>query len=146
MAALNYIIQITQASIVLSSTWRETAPQRRAVDQQLAKHGIPQAVDATPRLSTLDGGRAAEILAWAASSAAGSSCWVAIDDMELDAQLPAGHFVHTDPAAGLTMAEAERVCALLQQQAMQHAQRAADGDMSATQRTSRTEPEQGAVG
>ena len=115
MAALAYILRATGASVILSSTWRETGPQRRAVDAMLLRHGLPASLGVTPRLSTLEGGRAAEILAWAAER--DDISWVAIDDLDLTADLPSEFFVQTDPGRGLTMADAERAIALLSAQA-----------------------------
>lgn len=121
MAALGDCVRASGARIVLSSTWRETAPQRRAVDAQLVKHGLPPHEGCTPRLSVIEGGRAAEIIAWAAerdcNPGASTTCWVALDDQEgLEHKLPATHFVKVDPALGLTAADAERACELLRQQ------------------------------
>ena len=58
------IVAETGCRIVLSTTWRETPPQRRAVDAQLVAAGCPSSCDCTPRLSVLRGGRPAEILAY----------------------------------------------------------------------------------
>ena len=125
MAELERAVTKTGAQVVLSSTWRETPPQRRAVDRKLQEFGIPASVDATPRLSVLRGGRAAEILAWAAEQPAGTR-WVALDDIELgqppragsgrsvvDGVLPPEHFIHVDPQRGLTAVDADRLIALL---------------------------------
>ena len=70
MAELARAVAETGAEIVLSSTWRETRPQRRAVDLKLQEFFMPTSVACTPRLSVLRGGRAAEILAWAAEQPA----------------------------------------------------------------------------
>ena len=118
MQALAWIVRETNARIVLSSTWRETAPQRRAVDAQLALHGIPPAIGATPRLPILSGGRAAEILAWvdaAEFASAGTCYWIALDDLPLEG-LPPDCFVKVDPVHGLTIGDAERVCECLRAQ------------------------------
>ena len=112
MAALARIVASTSATIVLSSTWRETGPQRRAVDGQLTKHGLPPHVGVTPSLQ--GDGRAAEILAWAAAHGSGAA-WVAVDDLPLPS-LPSNRFVQTDPAVGLTCADAERVIACFRAQ------------------------------
>jgi len=62
MAALASIVQQTGARIVLSSTWRETWPQRRAVEKQLIAHGISGGVaDVTPARPQHEGGRSAEV-------------------------------------------------------------------------------------
>ena len=126
MAELARAVATTGAQIVLSTTWRETPPQRRAVDRKLQEFGIPPSVDATPRLSVLRGGRAAEILAWAAAQPAGTR-WVALDDIDLgqkpvpgtgrsvvDGTLLPEHFVHVDAHTGLTAADADRLIGLLE--------------------------------
>tara|TARA_B100000795_G_scaffold163709_1_gene123098 strand:- start:1583 stop:2020 length:438 start_codon:yes stop_codon:yes gene_type:complete len=126
MAELARAVATTGAQIVLSTTWRETPPQRRAVDRKLQEFGIPPSVDATPRLSVLRGGRAAEILAWAAAQPAGTR-WVALDDIDLgqkpvpgtgrsvvDGTLLPEHFVHVDAHIGLTAADADRLIGLLE--------------------------------
>lgn len=101
MTALASCVQATNARIVLSSTWRETWPQRRAVEAQLEKYGLSIS-DATPMLPLVDGGRAMEIRRWISSS---TECrWCAVDDQDL--KLPLDNFVQTDPAVGLTMADA----------------------------------------
>ena len=113
------IVQSVGAKIVLSSTWRETAPQRRAVNSQLARHGISAIVGWTGSLSGPHR-RAEEILAWAAEQQRSSSapcCWVALDDQEgLDQFLPAANLVQTDPARGLTAEDGERALECLRQQ------------------------------
>lgn len=126
MAELARAVAETGAQIVLSTTWRETPPQRRAVDKKLQEFGIPASVEATPRLSVLRGGRAAEILKWAAAQPAGTR-WVALDDIDLgqkpvpgtgrsvvDGTLLPENFVHVDAQTGLTAADADRLIALLE--------------------------------
>ena len=86
---------------------------------------MPSSVEATPRLSVLRGGRAAEILQWAAAQPAGTR-WVALDDVDLgskpvpgsgrsvvDGTLLPENFVHVDARTGLTAADADRLIALL---------------------------------
>ena len=113
MTALAKLVKTSGAQIILSSTWRETAVQRRAVDQQLKKCGIPAHSGCTPKLPLVGGGRAAEILAWAKTAPAG--CWVAIDDTPL-VGIPERHYLQTDPAVGLTAANVERVLGMLRWQ------------------------------
>ena len=125
MAELARALAATGAQIVLSTTWRETPPQRRAVDRKLQEFGMPASVEATPRLSVLRGGRAAEILQWAAAQPAGTR-WVALDDVDLgskpvpgsgrsvvDGTLLPENFVHVDARTGLTAADSDRLIALL---------------------------------
>ena len=139
MAELARALAATGAQIVLSTTWRETPPQRRAVDRKLQEFGMPASVEATPRLSVLRGGRAAEILQWAAAQPAGTR-WVALDDIDLgskpvpgsgrsvvDGTLLPENFVHVDARAGLTAADADRLIALLAEPAAT----AADGGRAA---------------
>ena len=119
MANLHRCIETTGASIVLSSTWRETAPQRRAVDAQLRLHSLPSTVACTPQLGNLAGGRPAEILSWVADNQ--PTRWIAIDDAELmkpshhDSRsvLSPEHVVQTDPTAGMTEADANLAIKLL---------------------------------
>jgi hypothetical protein len=113
MHALARAVRVTRAEIVLSSTWRETALQRRAVDGQLRAHGIPAHSGCTPMLPLLEGGRAAEILAWADATQSSKQRWVAIDDNPAVNKLPEGHFVWTDYRTGFTEADADTVIALL---------------------------------
>ena len=126
MAELARAVAETGAQIVLSTTWRETPPQRRAVDRKLQEFGIPASVEATPRLSVLRGGRASEILKWAAAQPAGTR-WVALDDIDLgqkpvpgtgrsvvDGTLLPENFVHVDARTGLTAGDADRLIALLE--------------------------------
>lgn len=108
MAALARIVDASGAKIVLSSTWRQTAPQRRAVDAQLLRHGLPSVCGCTPILPLIGGGRSAEILAWAEQRPSSQRSWVAIDDTQLDG-LPEGRFFKTDPATGLTAADVGKV-------------------------------------
>ena len=126
MAELARAVAKTGAQIVLSTTWRETPPQRRAVDRKLQEFSIPASVDVTPRLSVLRGGRAAEILAWAAAQPAGTR-WVALDDIELDhppvpgtgrsvvdGVLQPANFIHINARTGVTVVDADRLIALLE--------------------------------
>ena len=96
------------AKLVLSSTWRETPAQRRAVDRQLIAWGMPATCDATPQLR--GAGRSAEVRAWVDANR--PSRWVCIDDQEL-LSLPPEHYVRTDAASGFTEADAAIVCTLL---------------------------------
>lgn len=114
MEQLARCVSQSGASIVLSSTWRETPPQRRAVDAQLVRYGMATSVASTCTLPLVaGGGRSAEILAWV--EAHRPRRWVALDDTEL--RLPDGHFVRTDPACALDLAGASRAVELLACQA-----------------------------
>ena len=128
MRRLAELVHAVGAHIVLSSTWRETAIQRRAIDAQLRRFGMPSHVGCTPRLPTIGGGgRHAEIMAWVAehcahgdeAAAHGSRhrcCWVAIDDLDLKDALPEDHFVKTDPTVGLDEGVVERALECLRRQ------------------------------
>ena len=116
---LQRIFLETGCRIVLSTTWRETAPQRRAVDAQLVAAGCPPSCDCTPRLSVLRGGRPAEILAYVREHAVTS--WVALDDVDLrTSSAPAGpvlpdeRFVLVAAATGLSQASADEAIRKLQ--------------------------------
>ena len=112
MRRLAELVHAVGAHIVLSSTWRETAIQRRAIDAQLRRFGMPSHVGCTPRLPTIGGGgRHAEIMAWVAEHCADGDeaaahrsrhrrCWVAIDDLDLKDHTRS-HFVKTDLTVGL---------------------------------------------
>ena len=115
MGELARAVAETGADIVLSSTWRETPPERRAVDAKLEENFMPASVGCTPRLSVLRGGRAAEILAWASEMPADTR-WVALDDVDLrlgPVRLPPERFIHVDPRTGLTAADADVLIARL---------------------------------
>ena len=116
---LQRIVAETGCRIVLSTTWRETPPQRRAVDAQLVAAGCPSSCDCTPRLSVLRGGRPAEILAYVREHAVTS--WVALDDVDLrTSSAPAGpvlpdeRFVLVPAATGLSQASADEAIRKLQ--------------------------------
>ncbi|KAJ1489873.1 hypothetical protein T484DRAFT_1885069 [Baffinella frigidus] len=109
MSAFASVVRQTQARIVLSSTWRETARGRRCVDAQLERQGMPASIGCTPRFN---GGRPKEILAWVAKHRL-TGGWVAVDDLDMGGKLPPGHFVKTDPRRGFTKEDGARVCAML---------------------------------
>ena len=106
MRALAACAQQCGARFVLSSTWRETAPQRRAVDAQLIAAGMPP-ISGYTMLGTR--WRYEQILQYVHEFKL--TKWVAIDDAEL--KLPCEHYVRVDPAVGFTDRDAECVCALL---------------------------------
>ena len=106
MRALAACVQQCGARIVLSSTWRETAPQRRAVDAQLIAAGMPPISGYTIFGTRW---RCDQILQYVHEFKL--TKWVAIDDAEL--RLPSEHYVRVSPAVGFTDRDAECVCALL---------------------------------
>ncbi|KAL1507861.1 hypothetical protein AB1Y20_007469 [Prymnesium parvum] len=98
---LSHALLAVNAIIVLSSTWRETEPQRRAVDAQLILHGLPPCMSCTPMLPSLEGGRAAEILQWVSEHK--PLDWIALDDNPaLRQSLPKQNFLHIQPSTGFT--------------------------------------------
>ena len=59
------IDKIGDVSIILSSTWRETLPSRKAVDKELEKYGIPAVSGYTPQCNACyHFRRANEIVLW----------------------------------------------------------------------------------
>jgi hypothetical protein len=102
MKELKRIVDMCGASIVLSTTWRETEAGRAAVKQQLDKAGIPasKVIGCTPHFES--NSRAAEISDWVSTHSI--TRYVALDDMEMD--LDQSHFVRTDMGCGLTAADA----------------------------------------
>ena len=110
MTALKTIVRESGCTIVLSSTWREQACDRRCVDDMLRRHGLPASCSCTP---VAGGGRVAEILAWVRE--ARPLRWIAVDDTDLSS-LPAGHFWRTRMEAGLTQQDAEAIVAMLRSQ------------------------------
>ena len=106
MRPLADAVKRSGAEIVLSSTWRETLPQRRCVSKKLAEYGL----DFKEFTPTVFGGRENEILEWLSTRDARRR-WIAVDDLDL--RLPEGHFVQIDSFMGFTTADADRVCDLL---------------------------------
>lgn len=112
MALLRKIVQNTDASIVLSSAWRRTAPTLRMAYQMLNKHGIDSPIDITPDFG-ICGKRSNEILTWVDKHQITN--WVAIDDLDLGTGEPRlrGHFIKTNPLIGLTNELVEQAISLL---------------------------------
>ena len=104
MSNLKKIVADTGASIVLSSTWRETHPSRLAVLQQLAEYDIPPFVGCTPIHGSGSNARASEITAYAREN--NISKYIALDDQDMD--LPPANFVRTDMGSGLTASDAKQ--------------------------------------
>ena len=101
----------TGARVVLSSSWREFAAMARRVDDLLTGRGFAPLLAATPSL--LVKGRAGEIKAWLKKygHAGRAPRWVAIDDQFMGNSL--AHFVHTNCARGMTMADAKKAIDIL---------------------------------
>ena len=86
MAFLLEIINATSAKIVLSSTWRETEKGRRAVHQQLNKHGISSSIviGYTPCLyQQYKCRRCHEIVQWLSQHTSLVANFVVLDDSDL---------------------------------------------------------------
>ena len=121
MAALKAVVDATGASIVLSSTWRESDYSAAAVARKLAEHGIPPFVSCTPARQHVCGParRGAECAAWLLEhgrEGGGPVSFVVVDDGELtlgSPELDAAHFVRTKMDVGLTPADADRIIELL---------------------------------
>ena len=106
MAVLKRIVKESGCAIILSSTWREQACDRRCVDALLRRHGLPACAGSTPA----GAGRAAEILAWV-RDAPGAVRWCAVDDANITASLPAAHFHHVQGDKGLSPADGDAILA-----------------------------------
>jgi hypothetical protein len=128
MAQLNRVVAATGCGVVLSSAWRyqiiTQATTLRGFEYLLYTHGL---VPADPvghpwrlvGLTDADEGPAADrgtqILRYARREGLLPHEWAAVDDDPGGMQLGehAGRLVRTDPARGLTAADAERLIALL---------------------------------
>ena len=129
LALVREIVGATQAKVVLSSDWRRDGRLRRRIVGALEEQGI-QVLGATPDLESAGrGSRPEEIMAWLETYLAGRPDFVAaahralpveevagyavLDDRHLLGERSGGrlegHFVRTDPAAGLTR-DARRQC------------------------------------
>lgn len=121
MANLATVIKVTGASIVLSSTWRESDYSTATVARKLEEYGLPAIIGCTP-LHDFDPARpqarrGAECAQWLLTQSDPIEAFVMIDDGEFtlgSAPLDANHFVRTDMAVGLTQSDAERAIELLQ--------------------------------
>eukprot|EP00747_Dinoflagellata_sp_TGD_P169503 gnl/TRDRNA2_/TRDRNA2_198620_c0_seq1.p1 gnl/TRDRNA2_/TRDRNA2_198620_c0~~gnl/TRDRNA2_/TRDRNA2_198620_c0_seq1.p1 ORF type:complete len:236 (-),score=32.67 gnl/TRDRNA2_/TRDRNA2_198620_c0_seq1:13-720(-) len=122
MQALAQIVRATGAEIVLSSSWRKTDIQRRAVDAALVKHGLSKAIGRTVCCQAdfvfndegMRKSRAAEIQLWLSTNCKLGDRWrwVALDDMDMTLDLGRNMIV-TDPDDGLTAFDADAAIAVL---------------------------------
>lgn len=114
-ALLARIVRTTDASIVLSSSWRTEAGKVAIINGVLKQWNLPTACDST---KSLDTPREGEICEWL-DRHPHVSRWIAIDDMDLlrkpsvYSQRLRGHFVRTKPEDGLTPPDAELAIRLL---------------------------------
>lgn len=115
MTALRKIVEQTGASIVLSSSWQSVPTTCAQVNAALERNGLPICIDKTVETNARgisptgagEAARSSEIMRWVGAHpdlCAGG--WVALDDMDLQAHLPAGRFVRTEAEGGLTDANA----------------------------------------
>lgn len=118
MNRLKAIVENAGATIVLSSSWRESEFGRNEVQKRLAQYGISPFVDCTPRIPAKS--RAAEILAWIESNRSKYQVvnFVALDDIDLPAGAPdraffARHAVVTAGSVGLTDDDVRKAISLL---------------------------------
>ncbi|OLQ07920.1 hypothetical protein AK812_SmicGene8642 [Symbiodinium microadriaticum] len=113
MEALAMIVRETGAQIILSSTWRlwDGSTGRKAVDKALKLHGIPKLAGQTPDLKGAVG-RPNEILEYLKSCEGGPAKWIALDDMDMRAEL-GDRLVMTHATKGLRPRDARRAIALL---------------------------------
>lgn len=106
----------TLPQVVLSTDWRRQAHLKQQLREVLARLNI-DCIGATPMRAMFQPVRPQEITSWLARSTHNIVAWVAIDDRNLlhehgGAALQ-GHFVHTQPASGLTHALADKAIGIL---------------------------------
>jgi len=129
---LGDFVRTSGAHVVLSSSWRNDGALKRILFRALARDaGLPASriVGQTPYLSWIE--RPREIQEWLMLHPS-IRVWVAVDDMDLEAmaaqatppssRLLSGHFVKTEPTAGLTKQAVGRLLELLSTQQAQRAQ------------------------
>lgn len=108
MKLLKEVVARCQATIVLSTAWREHPDGRRAVAEKLREWEIPAFVSRTPSIARFR--RTREILAWVRKHK--PATWVAVDDLPLleeDPDSMTGHFVQTRQFYGLQPATADKI-------------------------------------
>jgi len=113
MELLRDVLNLTGASIVLSTTWRLHEESRAYLAMKLAEFDIPNFVSKTPSIAQFQ--RPKEILAWVSKYK--PRTWVAVDDWPLHEDLRMnGHFVQTRNRYGLQPDTAARIAALFNAQ------------------------------
>lgn len=105
MRSLRHIVLACNATVVLSSSWRRSAPLLQRCELALARWGLAGVADTTPDLKGQGLRREEEILIWLKRHPEVQH-WLALDDLELVSEAPmarlmAEHFVKTDPQTGL---------------------------------------------
>lgn len=114
MTLLKEVLSRTDATIVLSTAWREDSNARRILAEKLWEHGLPAFVSQTPSIARFR--RSREILAWVRKYR--PLTWVAVDDLPLlgESQDMQDHFVQTHPHFGLRQNGADKIVELFQLQ------------------------------
>lgn len=132
LGCLKRLIKATGSAIVLSSTWRFSADDIRAIETALHISGIGPLFGATPYWDAVGSAeaRGAEILRWLVDSAPSSVvAWVALDDLDLSAYCAAiddTHFELTHDEVGLTDANVDAAIEKLHMQRERIAEQVAE--------------------
>ncbi|CAK9057534.1 unnamed protein product [Durusdinium trenchii] len=121
MRALRRIVLTSNATVVLSSSWRRRPPLLQRADAVLQNWGLAGVADQTPDLKAQGLKREDEILIWLRRHPEVRH-WLALDDMELTSSasslvnaLMAQHVIQTDPEIGLReMSQVSRALRVLQ--------------------------------
>jgi len=111
--------EIPNLIIILSSTWRLTAPQRHAVDRSLAYVNLTISGYTPDKDVDASGDRPDEIFEYIRENNLQDNPWVAIDDMDMIAMnnnLNTINFCRTDDYEGLTEEKAYEVIEKLRNQ------------------------------
>lgn len=115
MKLLKDVVARSQATIVLSTAWREHPDGRRMIMEKLREYKIPVFVSRTPSIARFR--RTREILAWVRKYK--PATWVAVDDLPLleeDPDAMTCHFVQTRQFHGLQPATADKIVELFKVQ------------------------------
>eukprot|EP00927_Polykrikos_kofoidii_P073546 TRINITY_DN69577_c0_g1_i1.p1 TRINITY_DN69577_c0_g1~~TRINITY_DN69577_c0_g1_i1.p1 ORF type:complete len:271 (-),score=53.25 TRINITY_DN69577_c0_g1_i1:178-969(-) len=104
----------TEASVVLSTTWRHEPHLRHELVNALWQHGLPRdsVVGQTPNLGF--DRREEEIQNWLMTAGAEVRRFVVLDDLPLKAAELGGRFVQTNPDIGLTEDDIEQARKVLE--------------------------------
>jgi len=101
---LNSLIKITQARIVISSSWRLHHSVPELISLLVGRGLSGEIIGATPKMSGES--RGVEIRTWLMANARAGSAFVVLDDQAPSAGLDA-HWVRTDPSFGLSESNIE---------------------------------------
>lgn len=105
------ILETTHASIILSSTWRETVAGQNAVNQELENAGIPNFVGWTPILGCGYGHRGEEIRIWLNNNP-NVTQYIVLDDQPLTNLPDKDRFIQVDMSKGLTTPDVQKAIEL----------------------------------